>query len=552
VSAANGRLLKGYGPLVALLVAFVLMAMMVPTAHQLAGSGSGSGGLTAGSAGGGGGGSAAGAAGTAGATGVSAGSAAGPGAAGGPAGSGGTSGGSASGHSTPCPGRQVQGDPYAPPCSQFAGGNGGATSMGVTGDTINVSYRVTNDPGFQQALASVGGAQLTDSPQDIQRTVQGLTDYFNTHFQFYGRKIKVTPYNGQGSQTNELLGQGQDKANADAITVGQQMHSFAELNGTTEPYADSLAKQHVIALGVPYLSQQWMAQRSPYAWSILTECNDVVDTTTEFLDKELAGQPAQFAGQGLQGKPRKYAIIAPDNPWYQDCANEAVKIAGQHGNQTSDDIQYQLNLSTLSNQAASVISKLSNDGITTIFCGCDPVFPVYLTSRAREQGYNPEWVVAGVALTDTDIVGQLFDQSQWTHAFGVSYAGATLPKQATLGYNAYKAVRPDEPANAVDLIYAQMYMLAIGIQMAGPNLSPQSFEQGMWAYPGSVPGAPNAEFGTWLMPQGHFTPQIDSQVIYWDPNKISTYNNKKGAYVVASPRYRSGQYPTGPPHVFGH
>ena len=50
VSAANGRLLKGYGPLVAMLVAFVLMATMVPTAHQLAGTGSSSGGLSAGNA----------------------------------------------------------------------------------------------------------------------------------------------------------------------------------------------------------------------------------------------------------------------------------------------------------------------------------------------------------------------------------------------------------------------------------------------------------------------------------------------------------------------
>jgi len=404
---------------------------------------------------------------------------------------------------------------------------------------------------FQQQLAAFGGAQFNDTQADINRTIQGLADYFNTHFQFYGRKINVQFYNGTGSLVSELLGQGQAQADADAVTASQQNHAFGELNGVTEPYDDALAQQHVIAFGAPYLSANWMGQRAPYEWSIATECNDVATTASEFGVKMLGTQSgstaAAYAGGSLKGQPRKFAIIAPDNPWYQDCANAAVSYGNSHGLQTSDDIQYQLDLSTLSSQAASVVSKLQNDGITTIFCGCDPLFPIYLTSRAHEQSYYPEWVDVGVALTDTDIVGQLFDQSDWAHAFGISYAGPTLPKAATLGYAAYKSVRSDEPANEVDLIYAQMYQMAIGIQMAGPDLTPQTFEQGMRAYPGSVQGAPNAEFGTWKFPNGHYTPQMDSDIIYWDPNKTSPYNGKQGAYTVASPRYVAGQYPTGKP-----
>jgi len=196
-----------------------------------------------------------------------------------------------------------------------------------------------------------------------------------------------------------------------------------------------------------------------------------------------------------------------------------------------------------------VIAKLQDDGVTTIYCGCDPIFPVYLTSRAAEQNYYPEWVVVGVALTDTDIVGQLFDQSEWSHAFGVSYAGPTLPEQDTLGYAAYEETTGSPPpaAQEVNLIYAQMYEVAIGIQMAGPDLTPQTFEAGMRAYPGSIRGAPNAQFGTWAFPPGTYTPQRDSDIIYWNPNLTSTYNGKQGAYVVASPRYYPGQYPTGPP-----
>ena len=117
----------------------------------------------------------------------------------------------------------------------------------------------------------------------------------------------------------------------------------------------------------------------------------------------------------------------------------------------------------------------------------DPVFPVYLTSRAQEQGYTPEWIVAGTAFTDTDIVGQLFQQQEWSHAFGVTFNGPIEPKEDTFGYAAYtsRSSPNSEPANAVDLIYEQMYQMAIGIEMAGPDLTPNNFQTGMRAYPGS-------------------------------------------------------------------
>jgi hypothetical protein len=559
LSAAKGdrRLLRGYGPLGALLVAFVLMAVLVPTVaptqevvHEtrtVAGGGSGAGtgtgtgsGTTATTTPGG-------AAGTAG-TGGTAGTAGSSGTAGSAVK---TSAGTATGKSGGCPGQaeQVPGDPYSPPCVAFSGSNGGATSPGVTATQINISYRnAAGSQSFQQALAQLGGADITDTTADIERTISALATYFDTHFQFYGRKLNIEYYNGQGNETNELLGTGQQQADADAVTAAQSLHAFGELNGTTEPYDVALAGQHVMSFGAPYLSAQFMGQYAPYMWSIATEGNDVVTATDEFVLKSLAGGTATWAGGSLKGQPRKIAIIAPSDPWYQTSASSAVAQFAAAGHPVTDDIQYQLNTATLSSQAATIISKLQNDGITTVICGCDPVTPAFLTSRAQEQGYQPEWIVAGVALTDFDLVGQLFQQDEWSHAFGLTFAGPIVAKQDTFGYAAYKSVDPNtEPANAVDLIYEQMYEMALGIQLAGPDLTPQNFENGMRTYPGSQSGATNALYGTWGFPAGHFTPQMDSAIIYWDANKISPYNSQPGAYVVASPRYRTGQYPTGPP-----
>jgi hypothetical protein len=442
----------------------------------------------------------------------------------------------------------VPGDPYSPPCISFSGNNGGATSPGVNANQINVTYRITSDSeSFQQTLASLGGANIVDTTADIERTISALATYFNNHFQFYGRKLNIEYFNGQGSITNELLGSGQQQADADAVTSAQQLHAFAELNGASEPYGVALSGQHVVNFGVPYLSASFMANYAPYMWSLDTESNDVVSATQELYLKSMAGGPATYAGGSLKGQPRKVAIIAPSDPWYQTAAQSAVQEAAAAGHPVADNVQYQLNLSTLSSQAATVISQLQNDGITTVFCGCDPVFPVYLTSRAAEQGYQPEWIVAGVALTDQDIVGQLFQQSQWSHAFGVSFNGPTLPKQQTFGYAAYKQVSPStEPANSVDIIYAQMYEMAIGLEMAGPNLTPQTFENGMRAYPGSQAGAPNALYGTWGFPAGHYTPQEDWTFIYWNPTMTSPYNDKTGAYVFSKTRTKIGSYGGGP------
>ena len=337
----------------------------------------------------------------------------------------------------------------------------------------------------------MGGANITDTTADIERTVNTLATYFNNHFQFYGRKLNIEFFNGQGSITNELLGSGQQQADADAVTAAQSDHAFAELNGVSEPYDVALAAQHVISFGAPYLSASFMGQYTPYMWSLDTESNDVVQATSELYLKSLAGGNATYAGGSLQGKPRKVAIIAPSDPWYQSAATSAVQAAAAAGHPISDNIQYQLNLSTLSSQASNVISQLQNDGITTVVCGCDPVFPVYLTSRAAEQGYTPEWVVAGVALTDQDIVGQLFAPIRVVARIRRDLQRAHRAEAEHVRLLGLQAGQPEHrPANAVTSSTPSCTRWRSGFEMAGPSLTPATFQNGMRAYPGARPARP--------------------------------------------------------------
>jgi hypothetical protein len=450
----------------------------------------------------------------------------------------------------PCADRELQvpGDPYSPPCVTFEGDNGGATARGVTEDEIIISARTTDDEGgFQDTLANIAGAEISDSNADVRRTIEALVEYFNERFEFYGREMRVEFYEGQGGGLDETMGRGHEEAQADALTVAEEIGAFAELNGGTEPFGDALATNGVIAMGALHFSEEWHVERRPYTWSGLTDCSTVAQASADWGNVRLRGDNAQYAGDpGFQEQTRKQATVLPENPVYQQCLAAAERFVEEAGFEPPMSINYTLDIGTMSNQAANIVAQLQNNDITTVTCSCDPVMLVFMTSRATEQDYHPEWIVTGTAFSDQDIVGQLMDQEQWSRAMGISYNAAAQPQQATLGYNAYKQVRDDEPAFAVQTLYYTLYMLAIGIQGAGPELTPDTFEQGMFDYPGAFGPA-----GSWGFGPGNYTAPEDYREIYWDPDEISSFNNEPGAYIETDPgeRIRPGEVPDGPPRV---
>jgi hypothetical protein len=449
----------------------------------------------------------------------------------------------------PCTDRalQVPGDPYSPPCLTFAGSNGGATTKGVNATEVHIAVRRTQDASFNDALAGIVGAGIVDTPDDIERTMRVLVDYFNQHFQLYGRKIVLDYYDGQGSVATELVGNGRDKAEVDATHVASVLGSFADITALTEPYADALSRLHVMNFGSPILSREWYSSRRPYAWSVLPDCSTLVEEATEYVIKRLDGPTADFAGGDLKGKPRKITALAPENSWYQECVGAArriLKAAGQDFDVAP--IAYQLDLTSMSNQAANLIPKLKSQGVTTILCGCDPIFPIFLSGTANREKYYPEFVSG----YEQDFIGQLWDPTFQQQSFGISPLGPNTSQrpQDTAGYAAFKTMSHDEPAFSVDGLYYQLYLLTIGLQGAGPDLTPATFEQGMFAYPDHLGPA-----GLWGFGPGDYTPMGDFHEIYWDPNAVSTYNGKLGAWKDPHPgvRYRHGadQMVPGPPAI---
>jgi hypothetical protein len=431
--------------------------------------------------------------------------------------------------------RQVESG-YSPPCYAFTGDNGGTTAPGVTADTIDVTYRFLPDNHLLATLGSLAGLDLDEDAEDLYRTTEGLVEYFNQNFQFYGRQIHLDRYNGNGSSLSELSGGGRETAINDALAIADR-DTFADVGsglGTSQAYAESLASNGIITVGAAYMSREWYAQRGPYAWSMWTDCTQVAETNASVGINVLLRQPAALAGGSMQGQPRRLGIIYPNSAEYTQCAQHAIELIREAGIEVHEQ-NYALDLTATDSAAASIMAQLRNENITSVACACDPLMQRALANLAEQQGYEPEWFIQGVGYIDIDLVGQLIASTsgdQWSRSFGGSPSAVQPPWGESEGYLAYRSVRDDEPSRVVDVVYGMLYRLAIGIQMAGPNLTAETFATGMYNYP-----AGTGALGTWdFSPQNH-TGVIDARLVMWRPDLTSPFNGELGTYVDTGVRF---------------
>jgi hypothetical protein len=150
--------------------------------------------------------------------------------------------------------------------------------------------------------------------------------------------------------------------------------------------------------------------------------------------------------------------------------------------------------------------------------------PIYLTQAATEQEYFPEWIFTGTALTDTNTLARQYDRTQMEHAFGISQLAVPVNQDLQESIGLYRWWTGDDtavpPAAAqYNLIAPRARFLVNGIHMAGPELTPETFEQGLFRIPpaGGTPTAPQISFGNWgFFPEPDYMGIDDSSEIWWD------------------------------------
>jgi hypothetical protein len=451
---------------------------------------------------------------------------------------------------------------YAPPCVPLVTGakNGGATSSGVSGDSVNLVYYQAQPGGLASAVSSAAG-----TPAQSLATVQAYVAMFNHVYEMYGRHINLIVFNATGAATDPVA------AHADAVTVAQQLHAFASIGGPaqTSAYEEELARQHVFCMGCGDSSTYGEIQlNAPYQWANLPAADTSLYETIGYVVAKLNGKPAIWAGDpALHTVPRKFIVVSetsePPAPGSAELrASLAKKLRAGHVRMASPtDLDYTLDLTTLPTQAATIAEKLKTSGATSVIFAGDPIMPIYLTRACADIGYSPEWIITGIVLTDTSTLGRYYNQSEWAHAFGVTSLGVPTPVatgDADRLYRWWYGANTSPASLAAPAIIPPIQQFFEGVQLAGPDLTPSTFTAGLFRAPpaGGGPTTPLSAYGyQGAAPLPSYSSPADYTFLWYDatakgPDEEGVTASGLMRYVNGGARYKAGTVPAGPVPMF--
>lgn len=384
---------------------------------------------------------------------------------------------------------------YAPPCvpvwdSEWpwvsAGGetftdNGGATAPGVTAETVKVVFYIPAEQDIARQLQQFG---VMDGEAATLDGVRDLVEMSNHFYETYGRQVEVVPLHATGD------GRSPSAARADAVRV-VEMDAFASIGGPTQTsaYQHELARNEVLCIQCGYAStDDVLAEDAPYAWGYQATPDQIVGGVLELGAGMFSETTAQYAGDPeMRDETRKMGVVhyEQDPPIFGPLRQEAVDQAAGQGVEAETIIQYILDPNTLNAQAQAIIGRLKRDGVTTVVFMGDPLMPRLLTQQATKQDYHPEWVFTGTVYTDTSVVARLYDQDQMAHAFGASTSPARTVPELSEAWSLYTWWFGTEPTAPRTMLFwgPVVQQLFLGIHMAGPNLSAETFAGGLFNYP---------------------------------------------------------------------
>ena len=370
---------------------------------------------------------------------------------------------------------------YAPECYANVDDNGGATHTGVTEDSITVVYY--SAPDEDPVLDFITGPiNNDDTAAELDETVQGFVALFGDYYQTYGRTVDLRIVKASGTSSDEVA------ARADAQRAIEEHKPFAAFGGPvlTNAWADEMSAAGVVCIGCGLTgSEQFRQDRAPYLINVGMGGSQGNLHGAEYIGKKLAGKPAEFAGdETFQTTERVFGhVYITSSEESERNADDFRDRLAERDVDLAERLSYELDPGRLPEQATSVISKLKAAGVTTVILEADPVAPANFTQEATAQEYFPEWVVSGGTLVDTTVFGRIFDQEQWAHAFGPASGAAHTAPELDPGFGLYEwyTGSPPPAAETAPVLYPSPSLLFSVLQSAGPNLTPETFRDGLFS-----------------------------------------------------------------------
>ncbi len=441
----------------------------------------------------------------------------------------------------------------------YEGDNGGATGVGVTGDSVRiVLYQgPENDVILRSIYDQIGN---DDTNAQSAETVQAFVDYYQAYVETYGRTIELIPYVGTGNAVDATA------ARADAAAIAEDIEPFMVFGGPvlTPAFAEELATREVPCFAcTPPQSDRFYDENFPYIWDIAKVSEQSQQHTAVYIGTRLAGRVAEHAGdEAFHDTDRVFGTIrvltGPESQYTHD---QFVARLAEYDVTLTEDQTFADPVIDLATKAPTIIAKMKEAGVTSVIYAGDPLAPQILTVEATKQGYFPEWILTGSALVDTTVFARTYDQEQWAHAFGVSNLVARQPKENAGAYFVHECFT-GEPAAADQtagvLIAAPAVVFPL-MQQVGPTLTRDAMVEVLSDVPPLNAGyitTYQVSFGE----QGIFdsfdmAAFDDATEIWWDaeltgPDELGQEAPGMYQYVDGGVRYLPDDWPDTDPKVF--
>lgn len=443
-------------------------------------------------------------------------------------------------------GRVALPNSIAPECYADVDDNGGATAAGVTEDTIKVVVYMASDN--DAVLNFITAPILADDTNEQEKeTYRVLTDMFNATYQTYGRKVELQFLEASGGSADEVA------ARADAVKAMEEMGAFAVWGG---PVLSNAWTEEIKARGGVCIGCASLRDAEPSVFLVTPSATQIRQHFVEYLTKKLAGRPAVHAGdESMHDTERVFGQLYIDtgSADVQEGQDETQEMLDDAGISFAEKIGYTLDPGSLAEQAGTAIARLQAAGVTTVIIGGDPIAPKTFTEVATQQGYFPEWVLNGAALQDTTAFGRTYDQQQWSHAFGISSLAARVVNGLGDAERLYQWWAGEYPPadDVVGVLYPNPSTFFAGLQAAGPNLTVESFRDGLFSIPPQDP-AVTAQIYTFgdhgIWDRVDYSGIDDFTEIWWDPTVSGPDEIRKDGvgmyrYVDGGRRYLLGDWP---------
>jgi len=444
------------------------------------------------------------------------------------------------------PPRQTE-DPQSPPCVSWTGtDNGGATTKGVTAEEIRVA--------------------VPTGDGNLNRHYLALQSYFNSRYELYGRKLRLVPFKFAGIHVQCSA------MKADAIKVADELDAFASIfyanqRGAETCYYDELARRGVMSMqsapnGPPSGGEASLEAMAPYQWSYVPSLDKIMRGLGDLICKSMASGPAIYA-RGLQREApvRKFGLVqeipargaapvdrTPLESVLRGCnvpVNTLEQDAGSGDNAHREGI------------ARQAIIRFKNDGVTSVICLCESYYLANLFGSASLEGFFPEWLIQNYQSQDND--GGMNDlpfEEQKRQVFGLRSFPKILPRAENAYWAALREADPTFPPGTFvySPVYWDLLVLASGIQMAGPALTPQAFQSGLFRtkFPNPGCGGPPLYQGCVGFGPGNHTMVQDFMLVWYDRGRRPRDTDPEFGghaaggycYVNDGRRYRPGQLPS--------